>query len=101
VSVLPVIAVVFVGAFGGPGIVLAGKAPVASVPEPAAARWTDVRLVAELRDKDTVKIDVITAGEEQQSSFDQCLASADVVLCRILVSAVNVAAVIGTSIPGN
>lgn len=98
--------VAVVGAFGGPGMTLAGQAPLApEVAAPAgseaAGRWTDVRLAAELRDKDTTKIDVITAGEEQKSSFDQCSASADVVLCRILVGAVNAAAILGTSIPGN
>ena len=98
-SGLSVFAVAFVGAFGGPAIMLAGQAPVAS--EPAAGRWTEVRLVTELRDKDRVEINFITAGEEQQSSLDQCSASADVWLCRILVSAVNVAAIIGTSVPGN
>lgn len=100
-SIFPVMAVVIAGAFAGPGLVPAGQAAVASEATPAAGRWTDVRLVAELREKDTIKIDVITAGEEQKSSFDQCSAAADVVLCRILVSAVNVAAIIGSSIPGN
>jgi hypothetical protein len=94
-------AIVVAGSFAGPGLVPAGQAAATSAAVPEAGRWTDVRLVAELREKDTVKIDVITAGEEQKSSFDQCSAAADVVLCRILVSAVNVAAIIGTSIPGN
>jgi hypothetical protein len=101
VSILPIMAVLVAGAFAGPGIVPAGQAVAAPEVAQAAGRWTDVRLVAELREKDTIKIDAITAGEEQKSSFDQCSGSADVVLCRILVSAVNVAAIIGTSIPGN
>ena len=99
VGIVSVVAVVVAGAFSGPGLLAAGQVPVE--PAPAAVRWTDVRLASELRGKDTVKIDVITAGEEQKSSFDQCSAAADVVLCRILVSAVNVAAIIGTSVPGN
>ena len=61
------------------------------------ARWTSVRLV-ELRDRDTDRINLITAGEEQKSSFDQCALAADAALCRILVSAVNVAAIVGSSI---
>jgi hypothetical protein len=104
---MSVMAVSVVGAFGGPMLLYAANVPAegvsAPVSEPSAStpRWSDVRLAAELRSKDTAKIDVITAGEEQKSSFDQCSAAEDVALCRILVSAVNVAAIIGTSIPGN
>jgi hypothetical protein len=106
VGILPAMAVSFVAAFGGPGMTLAAQATLtpqapAAVEVAPAGRWTDVRLAAELRDKDTATIDVITAGEEQKSTFDQCAAAADVVLCRILVGAVNAAAILGTSIPGN
>ena len=88
-------AVAAIGALSGPATMLAGQSGAV----PAGPHWTDVLLATELRDKDTGKIDVITAGEQQKSSFDQCSASADVVLCRILVSAVSVATIIGTSFP--
>jgi hypothetical protein len=89
-------------AFAGP---LLGSALAPHGDEPRAAPrfilggalWSDVRF-AELRAKDTDRIDFITAGEEQKSSFDQCASAADAGLCRILVSAVNVAAIIGSSI---
>jgi hypothetical protein len=60
-------------------------------------RWSTVRL-AELREKDTDRINFVTAGEEQMSSIDRCALAADAGLCRVLVSAVNVATIIGSSI---
>jgi hypothetical protein len=56
-------------------------------------------LAAELERKDTETINIITAGEAQKSSFAQCAEAADAVLCRILVGAVNAAAIIGSSVP--
>ncbi len=97
---LQVIVVAFAAALIGPTVAF-GDAPAAAGVKaaPKVQRWTEVRLVAELREKDTAKVNIITAGEEQKSSFDRCSAAADVTLCRILVSAVNVAAIIGTNIP--
>ena len=82
------------------GAALAFAAAPELKPAPKVQRWTEVRLVAELRAKDTPKINVITAGEEQKSSYDQCAKAADVALCRIIVSAVSVAAIIGSSVTG-
>lgn len=97
---LLVIVVAFAGALIGPTVAFADAPPAAEVKAaPKVQRWTEVRLVAQLREKDTAKVNVITAGEEQKTSFDQCSAAKDVTLCRILVSAVNVAAIIGTNIP--
>ena len=96
---LPVIIVASVGVFG-PTVAYAD--PPAVAPDkvaPKAQHQTEVRLVAELQAKDTAKINVVTAGEGQKSSFARCAKAADVTLCRILVSAVNVAAIIGTNIP--
>ena len=90
----PLCVLAFAGPLLGPAMLIAGG-PAAETP-----RWTKVSLAAELRQKDTDKIDVITAGEKQKSAFAQCADAADVELCRILVSAVNVAAIVGTSIPG-
>jgi hypothetical protein len=59
-----------------------------------------VSLSAELRTKDTDRVDLITAGEEQKSSLDRCSDSVDVDLCRVIVSAVNVAAIVGSTITG-
>jgi hypothetical protein len=92
----PVLVLAFAGPLIGPSILLA-DAPAQQI-APKGERWTEVRL-AELQAKDTDKINVITAGEAQKSSLDQCSAAADVTLCRILVSAVNVAAILGTSFP--
>lgn len=88
----------FVVALAGPlfgQALLAADAPSA----PRVREAPTVERLAELKAKDTDKISVITAGEEQKSSFDQCAATADVALCRILISVVNVAAIVGTSIP--
>ena len=89
-----------------PAVAFAGEAkkptpePAAAVQSaPAAQRSAEFRLVAELRAKDTTKVDVVTAGEKQESSYKRCAHAADVALCRILVSAVNVAAIVGTNIP--
>jgi hypothetical protein len=89
----------FVLVFAGPLInpaLVAAEAPAVK-----AERSPVARIVAELRQKDTDKIDVITAGEKQKSTLDRCSDSADSGLCRVLVSVVNIAAIIGTSIPGN
>ena len=97
---LQVIVVAFAGVLIGPTVAFADAPRAGDVKAaPKVQRWTEVRLVAELREKDTAKVNVITAGEEQKSSFDRCSGAADVTLCRILVSAVNVAAIIGTNIP--
>lgn len=99
VKALSTIIVAFAGVFG-PTIAFADAPPAATAKAaPKVQRWTEVRVAAELREKDTAKVNVITAGEEQKSSFDRCSGAADVTLCRILVSAVNVAAIIGTNIP--
>ena len=87
------------GAFG-PAVAFAD--PPAVAPDKGAPKpqhQTEVRLATELRAKDTAKVNVVTAGEGQKSSFARCAKAADVTLCRILVSAVNVAAIIGTNIP--
>ncbi len=89
----PLAVLAFAGPLLGPGLMANEGSPVVS----GGARWTTVRL-AELRERDTDRIDLITAGEEQKSSFDQCSLAADASLCRILVSALNVAAIVGTSI---
>ena len=91
----PLFVLVFAGPLFNPALVADAPAAAASERSPVA------RLVAELRQKDTDKIDVITAGEKQQSSMDRCKAAADSGLCRVLVSFVNIATIIGTSIPGN
>lgn len=83
-------------AFAGP---LLGTV-VTSAEAPVAPTWTAVTL-AELRTKDTDKIDVITAGEKQKSAFAQCAAAEDAELCRIIISAVNVAAAVSSAIPTN
>ena len=88
----PLLVVVFAGPLLSPAL-------AAEVPAAPNERVPVARIVAELRQKDTDKIDVITAGEKQQSSLDRCRTSADSALCRILVSVVNIAAIIGTSIP--
>lgn len=89
----PLCVLAFAGPLLGPAML------VAAGPAADAPRWTKVELALELRQKDTTRIDVITAGEKQKSAFAQCAGAADVELCRILVSAVNVAAIIGSSIP--
>ena len=91
----PILVLAFAGPLIGSAIVSAeGPAATSAKQEGVLAR-----VVAELRAKDTDKVNIITAGEEQKSSFDQCAAAADPGLCRILVSAVNVATIIGTSFP--
>lgn len=97
-KVLQVIVVTLAGALS-PAVAFADAPAAPAKVAPKVQRWTEVRVVAELRDKDTVKINVVTAGEKQKSSYGRCAAAADVTLCRILVSAVNVAAIIGTNIP--
>lgn len=84
--------------FAGP---LVGSALVsADIPRPVEARWTSVSLSAELRAKDTDRVDLVTAGEEQKSALDRCSDAVDVDLCRVIVSAVNVAAIVGSTITG-
>jgi hypothetical protein len=89
----PLLVLVFAGPLINPALA------AADAPAVKAERAPVARIVAELRRKDTDKIDVITAGEKQKSTFDRCSDSADSGLCRVLVSVVNIAAIIGTSIP--
>jgi hypothetical protein len=93
----PVFVLVFAGPLIGPALV-AVEAPASAVA--SESRWTSVSLSAELRERDTDRIDVITAGEEQKSSYGRCAAAADPELCRVLVSVVNVAAIIGSTVTG-
>lgn len=93
----PVFVLVFAGPLIAPALVSVG-APAPAGEE--ASRWTTVSLSAELKGKDTDRIDVITAGEEQKSSYGRCAAAADPDLCRVLVSVVNAAAIIGSSVTG-
>jgi hypothetical protein len=93
----PVFVLVFAGPLIGPALVSTEATGVVGAAE---SRWTSVRLAVELRTRDTDRINPITAGEEQKSSMDRCSAAADPDLCRVLVSAVNVAAIIGSSITG-
>lgn len=81
----------FLGPLVGTGLVPADAPPGASV---QGERWTAVRLAGDLRAKDTEKIDKLTAGEEQKSSFEQCLAADEADLCRVLVGAVHVASLV-------
>lgn len=80
--------------FAGP-LVMPGEAPLAP-----AERWTNVSLSTELAAKDTHRIDAITAGEEQKSSLAQCAEADDAVLCQVLVSVVNVGALLGSAATG-
>ncbi len=89
-----VLVLVFAGPLIGPSLVLA------EVPPAPEARWTSVSLSTELRAKDTDRVDLITAGEEQKSSLDRCSDAVDVDLCRVIIAAVNVAAIVGSAIPG-
>lgn len=90
---LSVLSLVFAGPLIAPALLSAE-----SVAPAQETRWTSVSLAAELRAKDTDRIDLITAGEEQKSSIDRCSEAADVELCRIIVSAVNVAAIVGSAV---
>ena len=89
-----VLVLVFAGPLIAPALVSV------EAPRPVEVRWTSVSLSAELRTKDTDRVDLITAGEEQKSSLDRCSDAVDVDLCRVIVSAVNVAAIVGSAIPG-
>jgi hypothetical protein len=91
----PLFVLVFAGPLIGPALV-AVEVPASDVA--SESRWTSVSLSAELRGRDTDRIDVITAGEEQKSSYGRCAAAADPELCRVLVSVVNVAAIIGSTV---
>jgi hypothetical protein len=93
----PVFVLVFAGPLIGPAF-LPAEAPASA--GATTSRWTSVSLSTELRRKDTDRIDIITAGEEQQSSYGRCAAAADPELCRVLVSVVNVAAIIGSTVTG-
>src|SRR5262245_50083349 len=96
---------VLVLAFAGPllsSALVSAEAP-AAVPAPAPvveARWTSVSLSAELRAKDTNRIDLITAGEDQESAMSQCAKSDEEDLCRLLIAVVNVAAIVGSAVTG-
>lgn len=90
---ISVLSLVFAGPLIAPAMLLAETTP-------REARWTSVSLAAELRAKDTDRVDLITAGEEQKSSLDRCSEAADVDLCRVVVSAVNIAAIVGSTITG-
>lgn len=94
----PVFVLVFAGPLIAPALVSV-EAP-ASVADEGASRWTTVSLSAELKGKDTDRIDVVTAGEEQKSSYGRCSAATDPDLCRVLVSVVNAAAIIGSTVTG-
>jgi hypothetical protein len=89
---LSVLSLVFAGPLIAPALLSAESVA------PPETRWTSVSLAAELRAKDTDRVDLITAGEEQKSSIDRCSDAADVELCRIIVSAVNVAAIVGSAV---
>ena len=88
-----VLVLAFLGPLLGSAVV---PVDVPAAPAMEGERWTAVRLVGELRAKDTGKVDSVTAGEEQKTSFEQCLAAEEADLCRVLVGAVNVAALIGS-----
>jgi hypothetical protein len=90
-----VLILIFAGPLIGPALV---SADIPRAPE--APRWTSVSLSAELRAKDTDRVDLVTAGEEQKSSLDRCSDAADADLCRIIVSAVSVAAIVGSTVTG-
>ena len=93
----PVLVLAFAGPLLGP--VLA-SAELPAPAEPVQPRWTSVSLATELRAKDTDKVDVITAGEEQQSSYGRCSKATDADLCRVIVSVVNVAGIVGSAVTG-
>ena len=93
----PVFVLVFAGPLLAPALVSA-EAPVgAASVEP---RWTSVSLSAELGAKDTDRIDLITAGEDQGSSMSQCAKAEDAKLCQLLIAVVNVAAIVGSVVTG-
>jgi hypothetical protein len=92
-----VLVLVFAGPLFAPALLSAGV-PVNPVAAPA--RWTSVSLSAELRAKDTDRINLVTAGEDQKSSMSQCEAAEDADLCRLLIAVVNVAAVVGSVVTG-
>lgn len=77
---------------------VATDAPMSAVT--AGSRWTTVSLATELDAKDTDRIDIITAGEEQKSSYGRCAAASDPGLCRVLISVINAAAIAGSSLTG-
>lgn len=80
----------FAGPLFVPGVLPAEPATAASVPS----------RIEEIAARDTRRVDIITAGEEQKSALDQCSASDDALLCQALVSVVNVGAVIGSASTG-
>jgi hypothetical protein len=84
----------------GSALSAAETPPVAESPTAVESRWTSVSLSAELRAKDTDRIDLITAGEAQKSAMAQCNASDDALICRVLVAVVNVAAIVGSAVTG-
>jgi hypothetical protein len=92
---------VFVLAFVGPLVaptLVAIDTPASAVT--AGSRWTTVSLATELNAKDTDRIDIVTAGEEQQTSYRRCAAASDPGLCRVLISVINAAAIVGSSLTG-
>lgn len=91
---------VLVLAFAGPLLGSAVPADEASASSVSQGRWTTVSLAAELREKDTDRIDIVTAGEEQQSSYGRCSKATDPDFCRVIVSAINAAAIIGSAVTG-
>jgi hypothetical protein len=92
----PVLVLAFAGPLFAP--LLSADRPVEAAAVPA--RWTSVSLSAELRAKDTGRINLVTAGEDQKSSMSQCEAADDADLCRLLIAVVNVAAVVGSVVTG-
>lgn len=93
----PVFVLVFAGPLLAPALVPT-EAPVSAAAEPP--RWTSVSLSAELRDKDTDRINLITAGEDQDSAMSQCAKAEDAKLCQLLIAVVNVAAIVGSVVTG-
>jgi hypothetical protein len=93
----PVLVLVFAGPLLGSTLVAAEAPAKATV---AQTRWTTVSLASELRAKDTARINLITAGEDQKSSMGQCAKAKDADLCRLLVAVVNVAAIVGSAVTG-
>lgn len=86
-----------------PGAILLFAGPLfvpGALPAPPAVAVDAQSRFEEVAAKDTPRVDLITAGEEQKSSLDQCSASEDAVLCQVLVSIVNVGAVVGSAFTG-
>jgi hypothetical protein len=88
---------------GHPGAVLLFAGPLflpGALPSEQVTASVSPSRIEDIAARDTHLVDVITAGEEQKSSLDQCAASDDALLCQALVSAVNVGAVIGSAFTG-